>query len=95
MPLCPCICCCSVDNRVAIELPGLLFGQGSTVQEEASIAPIALKHRVEHGTLMAVTFILVFPLGALMARQLRSKWLKSAGAKAVLFYLHIGTQASQ
>jgi len=41
---------------------------------------------------MAVNFILIFPLGALMARQLRTLWLKSSWVKALLFYAHIGTQ---
>lgn len=86
---------CSVDNRVAIELPGLLFAEAANVQEVSSLDATALNHRVQHGTLMAVNFILVFPLGALMARQLRARWLKYPNVKALLFYLHIGTQVGR
>lgn len=41
---------------------------------------------------MAINFIVIFPLGALAARQLRSHWLRSPAVRASLFYVHIATQ---
>lgn len=52
----------------------------------------AYNRRVAHGSLMAINFLLVLPLGALAARQLRSHWLTSPAIRASLFYVHIATQ---
>jgi hypothetical protein len=76
-----------------LQLNGALFGgDPSAVSIDTAADPRALKLRSQHGTLMAVNFIVVFPLGALMARQPRARWLNSAVAKAVLFYMHIAMQ---
>jgi hypothetical protein len=40
----------------------------------------------------AVNFIVVMPLGALAARQLRCHWLQNPRVRASLFYVHIATQ---
>lgn len=99
---CCCCCCpllllllppCSIDNRAVLELPGSLFGSdANSAIITTATDPTALKLRYQHGTLMAVNFVLVFPLGALIARQLRARWLSSLAVKAVLFYLHITVQ---
>jgi hypothetical protein len=76
-----------------LQLNGPLFGGTSDdVSVVTAADPRAVKLRTQHGTLMAVNFIVVFPLGALMARQLRARWLNSLAAKAVLFYMHIAVQ---
>jgi hypothetical protein len=76
-----------------LQLNGALFGgDASSVSIDTAADPRAIKLRTQHGTLMAVNFIVVFPLGALMARQLRARWLNSLAAKAVLFYMHIAVQ---
>eukprot|EP00775_Hariotina_reticulata_P012536 gene12536-12669_t len=67
---------------------GLLAGYSA-----ASSSSSGIKARRAHGILMAVNFMLVLPLGALAARQLRTHWLSSTAIKAALFYLHIATQA--
>lgn len=41
---------------------------------------------------MAVNFIVIFPLGAIAARQLRSHWLTNPRLRASMFYVHIFTQ---
>jgi hypothetical protein len=84
---------CSIANRAVLQLNGALFGgDASSVSVDTAADPHAIKLRTQHGTLMAVNFIVVFPLGALMARQLRARWLNSLAAKAVLFYMHIAMQ---
>jgi hypothetical protein len=84
---------CSIDNRAVLELKGPLFGGNADAVSVVTAAdPRAVKLRTQHGTLMAVNFILVFPLGALLARQLWARWLNSLAAKAVLFYMHIALQ---
>lgn len=89
-------CCCSIDNRAVLELKGPLFGGNpADVAIVTAADPLAVKRRTQHGCLMAVNFILVFPLGALLARQLRARWLNSLAAKAVLFYMHIALQVGQ
>eukprot|EP00775_Hariotina_reticulata_P010239 gene10239-10398_t len=52
----------------------------------------ALRHHTQHGLLMAMNFIVILPLGALMARQLRAVWLQSPALKTALFYVHVGVQ---
>ncbi|WIA19191.1 hypothetical protein OEZ85_003836 [Tetradesmus obliquus] len=84
-----------IDNRAVLELKGPLFGGNpADVAIVTAADPLAVKRRTQHGCLMAVNFILVFPLGALLARQLRARWLNSLAAKAVLFYMHIALQMS-
>ncbi|KAF6254205.1 heme peroxidase [Scenedesmus sp. NREL 46B-D3] len=82
-----------IDNRAVLQLNGPLFGGDASYESVVTAAdPRAVQLRTQHGTLMAVNFIVVFPLGALMARQLRARWLNSLTAKAVLFYMHIAVQ---
>ncbi|WIA39466.1 hypothetical protein OEZ86_005565 [Tetradesmus obliquus] len=84
-----------IDNRAVLELKGPLFGGNpADVAIVTAADPLAVKRRTQHGCLMAVNFIIVFPLGALLARQLRARWLNSLAAKAVLFYMHIALQMS-
>jgi hypothetical protein len=88
-----CINICSIDNRAVLQLNGPLFGgDASRASVDTAADPRAIKLRTQHGTLMVVNFIVVFPLGALMARPLRARWLNSLAAKAVLFYMHIAVQ---
>lgn len=82
---------CRATNRAIIDLSNGLFGSASTATADHK----AISRRRAHGTLMAVNFILVFPLGALGARQLRSHWLKSPRIRAALFYVHIITQVTR
>lgn len=82
------VCDCRSSNREIIDLPQGLFGTASTTAAD----PKAIVKRRAHGILMAVNFILVFPLGALAARQLRSHWLASPAIRAAMFYVHIITQ---
>jgi len=76
------------NNREVLVLNDGLFGTASTVVED----PKAISTRRAHGLLMAINFVIIFPLGALCARQLRSHWLRSPAIRASLFYVHIITQ---
>jgi len=80
--------CYRLDNREVLQLDDGLFGTASTVAADRD----AIKKRKAHGVLMAVNFVVIFPLGALGARQLRSHWLRSPAIRASLFYVHIATQ---
>lgn len=62
-----------------------IFGTSST----AAADPQAISRRKAHGVLMAVNFIVILPLGALAARQLRCHWIKNPRIRASLFYVHI------
>jgi hypothetical protein len=62
-----------------------VFGTSST----AAADPKAISRRKAHGVLMAVNFIIILPLGALAARQLRCHWIKNPRIRASLFYVHI------
>lgn len=79
---------CRNGNREIIDLRQGLFGTAST----AAADPKAIFQRRAHGILMAVNFIVIFPLGALAARQLRSHWIKSPRVRASMFYVHMVAQ---
>jgi hypothetical protein len=86
-------CCCTIiacrnGNREIIDLQQGLFGTAST----AAADPKAILNRRAHGVLMAINFILILPLGALAARQLRSHWITSPRVRASMFYVHMAAQ---
>jgi hypothetical protein len=85
-------CCvfiaCRNGNREIIDLRQGLFGTAST----AAADPKAISRRKAHGALMAVNFIVIFPLGALAARQLRCHWITSPRVRASMFYVHMTAQ---
>lgn len=76
--------------RDIIELKEGLFGTASTIAADEK----AVVKRKIHGVLMAVNFVVVFPLGSLAARQVRCHWLRSHVVRAGMFYAHIITQVS-
>lgn len=81
---------CRTSNREVIELSDGLFG--ASVTTSTAKPSMAVMLRQTHGILMAVNFIVVFPLGALAARQLRCHWLRSPVIRAAMFYVHVFTQ---
>jgi hypothetical protein len=86
---CCCVCvACRSGNREIIDLRQGLFGTAST----AAADPKAISRRKAHGALMAVNFIVILPLGALAARQLRCHWITSARVRASMFYVHMIAQ---
>jgi hypothetical protein len=76
---------CRRTHKEIIDLKDGIFGTSST----AAADPKAISRRMAHGVLMAVNFIVILPLGALAARQLRCHWIKSPRIRASLFYVHI------
>lgn len=87
-------CCCSFSaapNRTSkeiVELNNGMFGAAALAQAD----PKAITRRRAHGILMALNFIIIFPLGALAARQLRCHWITNPRVRAAMFYVHICTQ---
>lgn len=65
-----------------------MYGGSATI----TIDDTARARRKAHGVLMALNFIVVLPLGALAARQLRCHWVKIPAVRASLFYVHVATQ---
>eukprot|EP00877_Chromochloris_zofingiensis_P003835 jgi/Chrzof1/13452/Cz07g33210.t1 len=82
-----------VNRRGAIQLTQL-FGSNATITGTKAVSEVGLTQRRAHGTLMAINFVVILPLGALLARQLRTHWIKSTAIKASLFYVHIATQVT-
>jgi hypothetical protein len=81
---------CRFTNREIVRAERL-FGPSSGIAGVAA-TPSAIAKRRAHGILMTTNFMLVMPLGALAARQLRCHWLKNPAVRASLFYVHIATQ---
>jgi hypothetical protein len=81
---------CRFTNREIIRAERL-FEPSSGIAGVAA-TPSAIAKRRAHGILMTTNFMLVMPLGALSARQLRCHWLKNPAVRASLFYVHIATQ---
>lgn len=84
------------SNREIINVPQQLFSAGaSSLASTVGAVPattVAVRNRKAHGVLMTINFMLVMPLGALAARQLRCHWLKNPVIRGALFYVHIATQ---
>lgn len=78
-------------SKEIVELNNGMFGAAALAQAD----PKAITRRRAHGILMALNFIIIFPLGALAARQLRCHWITNPRVRAAMFYVHICTQVRE
>jgi len=72
----------------------LLGGDANDMGASRAYLGSGIKGRRTHGALMLSNFLFILPLGAVLARQLRSHWIKKEAVKGALFYSHIIMQVT-
>lgn len=77
-------------------IPFVLTFQNTGEQDVVlNITDTTLAYRQQHGILMSVTFTLLYPLGALVARNIRNMlFIRNIRLKAAMFYSHIVLQVT-